>query len=71
MLALGSTVTLAQTTQGLISGRLLNSVTGRPIASANVSYASDITNFTGISASDTSGYYYLPLLSPGFYRVRV
>ncbi|HEY6392618.1 MAG TPA: carboxypeptidase regulatory-like domain-containing protein [Bryobacteraceae bacterium] len=62
---------LAQTTQGLISGRLVNSVTGRPISGANVGYWSSTGNFAGAAASDASGYYYLPLLSPGFYRIRV
>src|SRR5216684_3006274 len=62
---------LAQTTQGLISGRLVNSVTGKPIVGAEVGYWSSTSNFAGIAASDASGYYYLPLLSPGFYRVRV
>jgi hypothetical protein len=62
---------LAQTTQGLISGRLVNSVTGRPVVAADVAYWSSASNFTGAAASDTSGYYYLPLLSPGFYRIRV
>src|SRR5271155_935143 len=31
---------LSQTTQGVISGQLLDSVTGRPIAAANVIFAS-------------------------------
>jgi len=61
----------SQTTQGLISGRLLNSVSGGPIAGANVTYSSSISNLAGASVSDASGYYYLPLLSPGFYRLRV
>ena len=61
----------SQTTQGLISGRLLNSVSGGPIAGANVTYSSSISNLAGASISDASGYYYLPLLSPGFYRLRV
>lgn len=61
----------AQTTQGLISGRLLNSVTGRPIGGAIVGYSSSYTTLGGTSVSDPSGYYYLPLLSPGFYQVRV
>jgi hypothetical protein len=60
----------AQTTQGVISGRLVNSVTGRPIASANVSFASDTSTSAGSSNSDADGYYALPLLSPGTYRVR-
>jgi hypothetical protein len=62
---------LAQTTQGLISGKLVSSVTGRPIGGANVFYSSTISNLAGVSASDASGYYYLPLLSPGFYQIRV
>ncbi len=78
----------AQTTQGVISGRLVNSVTGRGIAGASitcsiVSSATPIDDTSGntlakpeeeqLSASavtDASGYYYLPLLSPGSYRVR-
>ncbi len=61
----------AQTTQGLISGRLLDSVSGRPIGQATVLYSSSLSNLAGASASDETGYYYLPLLSPGFYQIRV
>ncbi len=60
-----------QTTQGLISGRLLDSSTGQPIAGANVVFSSGLTNLGGGSTSDASGNYYLPLLSPGFYTIRV
>ncbi|HLG95061.1 MAG TPA: carboxypeptidase regulatory-like domain-containing protein [Bryobacteraceae bacterium] len=60
-----------QTTQGLISGQLVNSVTGRPISRATVLYSSSLSNLAGASASDETGYYYLPLLSPGFYQIRV
>jgi Carboxypeptidase regulatory-like domain/TonB-dependent Receptor Plug Domain len=58
----------AQTTQGMISGRLVNSITGRPIADASVEYSS---LESGVSRSDPDGYYYLLLLSPGTYRLRV
>src|ERR1700674_5463729 len=68
---LGDTAVICQTTQGLISGRLLNSLTGRPINGATVEIASFTSTSTGSSVSDASGYYYLPLLSPGIYRVRV
>jgi len=61
----------AQTTQGVISGRLLNSVTGRPVERAAVVYSSSAGSSSGSSASDAAGFYYLPLLSPGAYRVRV
>ena len=67
----GACAAVSQTTQGLISGKLLDSVTGRPIAGATVLYSSSVSNLAGASASDPSGYYYLPLLSPGLYQVRV
>lgn len=61
---------LAQTTQGVISGRLVNSTTGRPVASANVAYTSTTATSAGSANTDADGYYALPLLSPGEYRVR-
>jgi hypothetical protein len=61
----------SQTTQGLISGQLVDSVTGRPVASANVIFSSATTTLAGGASSDASGYYYLPLLSPGIYAIRV
>jgi len=61
----------SQTTQGLISGQLADSVTGRPVTAANVFYSSATGNLAGAAASDASGYYYLPLLSPGVYQIRV
>lgn len=60
----------AQTTQGLISGRLLNSVSGRPIAGASV-LAIGAGTLEARTTSDSSGYFYLPLLSPATYRVQV
>ncbi|MGD1093049.1 MAG: carboxypeptidase regulatory-like domain-containing protein [Bryobacteraceae bacterium] len=60
-----------QTTQGVISGRLLNSVTGRPVSAAAVAYSSSVNTITGTATSDGSGYFHLPLLSPGVYRIRV
>jgi hypothetical protein len=60
----------AQTTQALISGRLVDSLTGRPIAHAYVIYEALNANTSGAAESDEAGYYYLPLLSPNLYRVR-
>jgi hypothetical protein len=68
---IGCAAGFSQTTQGLISGRLLNSVTGRPIENASVGFSSTTSNLAGAAPADASGYYYLPLLSPGFYRIRV
>ena len=61
----------AQTTQGVIAGRLVNSTSGRPIAGAAIEYSSTENPMSGRSSADASGYYSLPLLSPGTYRVRV
>ena len=71
LLILCSGSVVAQTTQGLISGRLVDSVTGRAIGEATVSFQSSFSNLAGAAVSDASGYYYLPLLSPGLYRIRV
>jgi hypothetical protein len=60
-----------QTTQGLISGRLLDTSTGQPIGGANVVFSSGLTNLGGGAPSDASGNYYLPLLSPGIYTIRI
>jgi hypothetical protein len=55
----------------LIAGRLLNSVTGVPISGAKVvCTARDDRVFSATGESDAAGYFHLPLLSPGFYRVR-
>src|SRR3984957_4726680 len=61
----------AQTTQGLISGRLVNSVTGAPVQGARIVFSSSLTTVAGGAVSDSSGYYLLPLLSPGIYDIRV
>ena len=60
----------AQTTQGLISGRILNSVTGQPVEQASISYTSTTLAAGGIVKSDATGYYFLPLLSAGTYTIR-
>ncbi len=70
LLSLCALPLFGQTTQGLISGRLLNSVTGRPLANAAVSYSGSAAS-DGTATSDGNGYYYILLLSPGTYHVRV
>jgi hypothetical protein len=60
----------AQTTRGLIAGRLVNSQSGASIAGAQITYANAATGASGVASSDRSGNYFLPLLSPGIYRVR-
>ena len=71
LILLSAVAGVSQTTQGLISGQLVNSVTGRPVAAASVAYSSSTSNLAGSARSDDAGYYYLPLLSPGSYRISV
>lgn len=60
----------AQSTQGIISGRLVDSRTGQAIAGASIEFRAQSTDATGTSRSDDGGFYYLPLLSPGLYSIR-
>lgn len=61
---------IAQSTQGLISGSVLNSVSGRPIDGASIQFTAAALSATGIYSSDPTGAYFLPMLSPGTYSVR-
>src|SRR5258706_11367290 len=69
-LAFFACAALPQTTQGLIAGRLVNSRTGNPIAGAQISYTNAATGSSGASISDLRGNFFLPMLSPGQYRIR-
>ncbi len=64
-------VSNAQTTQGLIGGRVRNLVTAAPVAGAKVTYQSLATNTRGSVQTGPEGYYNCPLLPPGKYRLRV
>jgi hypothetical protein len=61
----------AQTTQGLITGRILDSTTGRPVSTALVSATNLDGTTTGVGHADSSGYFALPLLPPSVYRLRI
>ncbi len=60
----------AQTTQGLISGRVSDS-DGNAIADATVTADSLETSTHVTGKSNPDGFFVLPLLPPGRYRVRV
>ncbi len=60
----------AQTTQGMISGRVTDAYTGAPVPEAAIWFVNTVTGAEGLSRAGTSGFYILPLLSPGNYRVR-
>lgn len=74
-MALGLALTCAlcwsQTTQGLIAGRIVNARTGRPIDHAKVIYNGRDGSIGGEQLADPAGYFTLPLLSPGFYHLRI
>jgi len=61
----------AQTTQGLIAGRIVDRSTGEAVSGATVSWASTTLAAEGKQTSDAEGYYFLPLLSAGTYSIRV
>ena len=67
----GAGTAAAQTTQGLISGRIVDSVTGVPLRGAAVSWTNQNTNGNGSAVTGAAGFYVLPLLSPGNYRIRI
>ena len=60
----------SQTTDGLIAGRIVDAQTGQPIAATQVSYLNLQTNTRGVADAGSSGFYALPLLPPGAYRIR-
>ncbi len=60
---------LAQSTQGLIAGSVVDSVSGRPLSGVTVSFTASILSATGASESDANGSFFLPMLSPGIYQI--
>jgi hypothetical protein len=61
----------AQTTQGIISGQVRDSLTDKPLAGALVSCTNLDSGLDATVTTDTSGTYTLPLLSPGDYALKV
>ena len=64
-------VGLCQTTQAVIAGRIINSLTGNPVAGAQISTFPSDGEPKRMASSSPDGYFVIPLLSPGMYRVRV
>jgi Carboxypeptidase regulatory-like domain/TonB-dependent Receptor Plug Domain len=61
----------AQTTQGIISGQIRDSLTDEPLAGALVSCTNLQSGLDATVTTDSSGIYTLPLLSPGEYGLKV
>jgi len=60
-----------QTTQGMISGRIVDSISGQPLAQASVQCAGSSSDSGRVARTDSAGYFVVPLLSPGAYRLQV
>ncbi len=61
----------SQTTDGLISGVLRDSISGNPIPGAVIVCEDEATHTRATAQSGDSGRFGLPLLPPGLFRVRV
>ncbi len=61
---------LAQSTQGLISGTILDTVSGRPVTGATITYATSTLSGAGVRTSNPDGGFFLPSLTPGTYQIR-
>ncbi len=61
----------AQTTQCLITGRVVDSQTGEPVPGAQLTVEYPETNTRLSAVSDAGGFYLLAPLPPGDYRMRV
>jgi hypothetical protein len=60
---------VAQTTQGIVTGRVFDRQTRVGIAGATVKFSNLDTNETGEVRSNTRGTYAIPFLPPGHYRM--
>ena len=60
----------AQSTQGLISGSMADSVSGRSLAGATITFSANTLSAAGVAKSDAEGNFFLPMLSAGTYQVR-
>ena len=60
-----------QTTQGLITGRAIDSISGAAVADARVSWSQVAQPLGGAAIADGAGNFNIPLLSPGRYHLRV
>jgi hypothetical protein len=68
---LGRGLVPSQTTQALVTGHIADAITRTPLKDARVHYVHLATGAARDAFADSSGFYVLPLLSPGTYRIRV
>src|SRR5262245_56094066 len=61
----------AQTTRGLLAGRIVDSRTLEPVEGAIVLYENASINLENQAKTDSDGRYTVSLLPPGFYVIRI
>ena len=71
MLALAGGALRAQTTQGVILGSVVDSLTGRPVTSTKVVCQNEATAAVSYTAGVPTGAYATGSLSPGLYRLTI
>src|SRR5436190_71210 len=64
-------LSFAQTTQGIITGQIADAHDGNPLPGARITATHVASGVMSRADSDSAGYYFLPLLSPGVYYIRV
>jgi len=65
-----ATLAFGQTTQGLMSGRMVDALTGKPLAGAAFECDGSSSDSYRQALTDETGHFVVPLISPGTYRVR-
>ena len=63
-------VLLAQSTNGLVAGRVIDAATGAPLGGASVSYRAAATGASGRTITASDGRFALAALSPDTYQIR-
>lgn len=71
LLLLAASLAPAQSTDGLITGQVVDAVTARPLPGARIEYENPALNRRGAALAGPSGRFSLLYLPPGVYRLRV
>ena len=71
LVALTGAVCSAQSTEGLIAGRVTDSLTGRALSGAMVTCSNEATQTVRSSKTGSDGLYAVALLPPGVYQIQV
>jgi Carboxypeptidase regulatory-like domain/TonB-dependent Receptor Plug Domain len=70
IVCLNTWLLIAQTTQGIVTGRVFDRQSTKGIGGATITYLNLATNETGSVRTNAQGIYAIPFLSPGRYRIK-